>query len=135
MSDSRSSPKRTLDAGDVGFAVLVTVYGVGFIGGSLSGAQGGAPAFLKRRYLLGGFLMALGFMTSGLAPSVAAAVVTFLAAGYGNGLLLVYERLLIQAPCRMLRGARLRVAMRSRHGRSPRASSWGRCSAGSARRR
>ena len=41
--------------------------------------------------------MALGFAASGLAPTVPAAVVTFLAAGYGNGMLLVYERLLIQA--------------------------------------
>jgi MFS family permease len=52
---------------------------------------------LRRRYLTGAFLMALGFTASGLAPSVAAAVVTFLAAGYGNGMLLIYERLLIQA--------------------------------------
>ena len=52
---------------------------------------------LRRRYLLGAFLMAAGFAASGLAPSVAAAVVTFLAAGYGNGMLLIYERLLIQA--------------------------------------
>ena len=52
---------------------------------------------LRRRYLTGAFLMALGFAASGLAPSVAAAVVTFLAAGYGNGMLLIYERLLIQA--------------------------------------
>ena len=85
-----------LDAGDVGFAVLVTAYGVGFIGGSLSGARGGALPYLKRRYLTGAFLMALGFMTSGIAPSVGAALVTFLAAGYGNGRLLVYERLIVQ---------------------------------------
>ena len=85
-----------LDAGDVGFAVLVTAYGVGFIGGSLSGSRGGALPYLKRRYLMGAFLMALGFMTSGIAPSVGAALVTFIAAGYGNGRLLVYERLLVQ---------------------------------------
>jgi MFS family permease len=86
-----------LGASDAGFAVLVTAYGLGFIAGTLSGARGGQLRVLRRRYLTGAALMAFGFAASGLAPSVAAAVVTFLAAGYGNGLLLIYERLLIQA--------------------------------------
>ena len=86
-----------LGASDAGFAVLVTAYGFGFIAGTLSGSKGGQLGLLRRRYLLGAFLMAVGFAASGLAPSVAAAVITFLAAGYGNGMLLIYERLLIQA--------------------------------------
>ncbi len=86
-----------LGSSDAGFAVLVTAYGLGFIGGTLSGSRGGDVALLRRRYLTGAFLMAFGFAASGLAPAVAAAVVTFLAAGYGNGMLLIYERLLIQA--------------------------------------
>jgi MFS family permease len=86
-----------LGASDAGFAVLVTAYGFGFISGTLSGSTGGQLSLLRRRYLSGAFLMAVGFAASGLAPSVAAAVVTFLAAGYGNGMLLIYERLLIQA--------------------------------------
>jgi MFS family permease len=86
-----------LGSSDAGFAVLVTAYGFGFIAGTLRGSQGGDVSALRRRYLTGAFLMALGFAASGLAPSVAAAVVTFLAAGYGNGMLLIYERLLIQA--------------------------------------
>jgi MFS family permease len=86
-----------LGSSDAGFGVLVTAYGLGFITGTLSGSRGGELGLLRRRYLSGAFLMALGFAGSGLAPSVAAAVVTFLAAGYGNGMLLVYERLLIQA--------------------------------------
>jgi MFS family permease len=76
---------------------LVTAYGFGFIAGTLSGAKGGNLRVLRRRYLSGAFLMAAGFAGSGLAPGVAAAVVTFLAAGFGNGMLLIYERLLIQA--------------------------------------
>jgi hypothetical protein len=72
------------------------LYGVGFIAGSLSGSKGGSLARLQRRFLLGGFLMAAGIAASGLAPVLAVAVVTFVAAGYGNGVLLVYERLLIQ---------------------------------------
>ncbi len=86
-----------LGASDAGFAVLVTAYGFGFIAGTLSGSKGGQLSLLRRRYLTGAFLMAVGFAASGLAPSVAAAVITFLAAGYGNGMLLIYERLLIQA--------------------------------------
>ena len=86
-----------LGSSDAGFAVLVTAYGIGFIAGTLSGSKGGQVNLLRRRYLAGAFLMALGFATSGLAPSVAVAAFTFLAAGYGNGMLLVYERLLIQA--------------------------------------
>jgi MFS family permease len=89
--------QQELGSSDAGFGVLVTAYGLGFITGTLSGSRGGQVSLLRRRYLSGAFLMALGFTASGLAPSVAAAVVTFLAAGYGNGMLLVYERLLIQA--------------------------------------
>ena len=88
--------KDELGSDDAGFAALVTLYGCGFIGGSLSGSKGGPGDVLLRRYLAGAFLMAVGFLTSGLAPSVVAALLTFLAAGYGNGLLLVYERQLIQ---------------------------------------
>ena len=88
--------KDVLGGGEVGFSVLVAIYGIGFIAGSLSGAKGGAPALLKSRYLLGLFLMAAGVLASGAAPGLGVAVVTFLAAGYGNGLMLVYERLLIQ---------------------------------------
>ena len=86
-----------LGSSDAGFAVLVTAYGFGFIAGTLSGSKGGEVSLLRRRYLLGALLMAAGFAASGVAPSVAAAVITFLAAGYGNGMLLIYERLLIQA--------------------------------------
>jgi MFS family permease len=86
-----------LGSSDAGFAVLVTAYGFGFIAGTLSGSKGGEVNLLRRRYLLGALLMAAGFAASGVAPSVAAAVITFLAAGYGNGMLLIYERLLIQA--------------------------------------
>ena len=89
--------KDELDAGEVGFSVLVTIYGIGFIAGSLSGAKGGAPPVLKSRYLMGLFLMSAGVLASGAAPLLAVAVVTFLATGYGNGVMLVYERMLIQA--------------------------------------
>jgi MFS family permease len=86
-----------LDVGGSGYAVLVTIYGVGFIAGSLAGGGGGALPELKWRYLAGMLLMACGFLASGLAPTVAVALFTFMVAGFGNGVMLVYERLLIQA--------------------------------------
>jgi Major Facilitator Superfamily len=86
-----------LGAGDVGYSVLVAVYGAGFIGGSLSGAKGGGVRLLKRRYLLGLFTMAFGFTASGASTGLPIALLAFGTAGFGNGMMLVYERLLIQA--------------------------------------
>jgi MFS family permease len=77
--------------------VLVTLYGVGFIAGSLAGGHGGSLPDLKWRYLAGMALMAFGFLASGLAPTLGVALFTFMVGGFGNGLMLVYERLLIQA--------------------------------------
>ncbi len=86
-----------LGSTDVGYAVLATVFGVGFIAGSLSGARGGSPSVLKARYQLGLLVLGAGFLISGAAPGYAAALVAFAIAGLGNGMLLVYERQIIQA--------------------------------------
>jgi MFS family permease len=85
-----------LDAGDVGFGVLMAIYGLGFVGGSLSGSKGGSPPELRARFVLGLAVVAIGFVACGLAPTFAAAIPAFALAGVGNGLVLVYERLLIQ---------------------------------------
>jgi MFS family permease len=79
-----------------GFSILVAIYGVGFVGGSVAGARGGTIAVLRRRYLAGLLLAAVGTTASGFAPTVVVAAVCFVGAGYGAGLLLVHERLLIQ---------------------------------------
>ncbi len=89
--------REVLGTSEAGFSLLVAVFGVGFIAGSLAGAEGGVLPELKRRYLLGLALMGAGFLASGLAPSVAIAAGAFLTTGFGNGLVLVYERLLFQA--------------------------------------
>jgi MFS family permease len=88
--------KEELDAGPAGFGALTAIYGLGFVGGSLSGSRGGEPAVLKRRFLGGLALVGAGFVGCAVAPVFAAAVLAFAVAGVGNGLLLVYERLLIQ---------------------------------------
>jgi hypothetical protein len=85
-----------LDAGDAAFAVLATVYGFGFVAGSLSGSRGGEAGALKGRFLGGLGLVGAGFLACAVAPSFAAAFPAFAIAGIGNGLILVHERLLIQ---------------------------------------
>ena len=77
--------------------LLTAIYGLGFVAGSLSGSRGGEPAVLKRRFLGGLALMGAGFLACAIAPGLAAAARRrSRSAGLGNGLLLVYERLLIQ---------------------------------------
>jgi MFS family permease len=85
-----------LDGGDAGFALLVTIYGLGFVSGSLSGGKGGSPLELKRRFLVGLAVVSVGFLAAGLAPVLLVATLGFAVAGVGNGMMLVYERLLIQ---------------------------------------
>jgi MFS family permease len=85
-----------IDAGNAGFGALTAVYGLGFVGGSLSGSRGGEAVVLKRRFLGGLALVGAGFVACGLAPGFGAAVPAFALAGIGNGIILVYERLLIQ---------------------------------------
>jgi MFS family permease len=85
-----------LGTSEAGFSLLVAIYGLGFVGGSVAGARGGSISLLRRRYLGGLLLAALGTGASGLAPTPGVAALCFLGAGYGAGLLLVHERLLIQ---------------------------------------
>ena len=79
-----------------GYSMLAAILGLGFIGGSLAGAKGGALPELRSRYLLGLLLLGVGLIASGLAPTFPVALATFALFGFGNGLVLVYERLLIQ---------------------------------------
>lgn len=79
-----------------GFGVMVACFGAGFVVGSLSGSKGGVAPRLKRRLLAGGAVLGIGFVATGLTGSFAVALATFAIAGFGNGVLVVYERLLIQ---------------------------------------
>lgn len=80
-----------------GFSVLVACFGGGVIVGSLAGSKGGEAAKLKRRYLAGLLILGLGVVATSFVDTFAIAAVLFVAVGFGNGLNLVYERLLIQA--------------------------------------
>lgn len=87
---------KVLGAAEVWFSVLVALYGLGFIAGSLAGSSGGEIESLKRRYLAGLGIMGAGFVGAALAPTLLIASLTFAVAGVGNGMVLVFERLLIQ---------------------------------------
>lgn len=86
-----------LDSGDVGYSVLATAFGAGFIAGSLTGSAGAAPAVLKGRFRTGLLVLGAGFIATGVAPGYAAALAAFALGGFGNGMVIVYERQLIQA--------------------------------------
>lgn len=86
-----------LGRGDVGYSLLATAFGVGFIAGSLTGSRGGAPSVLKRRYQLGLLVLGVGFLGAAISSKFGLALAAFAVGGIGNGMLLVFERLLIQA--------------------------------------
>jgi MFS family permease len=88
---------QTLDAGEAGYSVLVAIYGAGFIAGSLAGSGGGGPPLLRRRYLQGLLVTGLGSLATAISPSLVLALSPFALAGFGNGLVVVHERLLIQS--------------------------------------
>jgi MFS family permease len=89
-----------LDAGGSGFAILVAIFGLGVIVGSLAGASSSDPTAFKRRYLIGISVTGIGFIGAAAAPGVALAALGFGVAGVGNGLTLVHERLLLQISVR-----------------------------------
>ena len=72
------------------------MFGLGVVAGSLAGAGSSDPPVLKRRYLVGIAVTGVGFLAAAAAPGIALATVGFAVAGFGNGLMLVHERLLVQ---------------------------------------
>ncbi len=85
-----------LGAGGSGYSLLVAVYGAAVAVGSLAGGRGGAMPALARNYAVGVLLVGIGMLASGLAPNLGVTLGTFAVAGFGNGLVVVYERLLLQ---------------------------------------
>lgn len=80
-----------------GYSILIALYGLGFIVGSLRGSEGGRSSSLKRRYLQGLALTGAGGLLAGLSPTLVPALAGFVIGGFGNGLFVVHQRLLIQA--------------------------------------
>src|SRR4051794_2990685 len=86
-----------LGTGISGYSVLITDYGLGFVGGSLHGSRGGDPSRLKRRYIQGLLLTGLGSLAAGATSELAVAIAAFAVGGYGNGVAIVHQRLLFQS--------------------------------------
>jgi MFS family permease len=83
-------------AGPTGYALLVVAYGTGTMLGSLGGVGGGDVSRLRRRFLLGLAVEAGAIVASGASPGVLLAVGTFVLTGWGSGVAIVHERLIIQ---------------------------------------
>jgi MFS family permease len=88
---------RKLGAGSTGFSLFVGVSGAGIAVGSLVGASGGELPELVRRFLLGIVLAAAGLLGTAGSPTFVVALICLAVLGFGNGLVIVYERLIIQA--------------------------------------
>jgi hypothetical protein len=85
-----------LGASDAVFSASVGLGGAGIVLGSLSGSGGGPLDLLRRRFVLGILVMGLGTMLLGLATTVGVVFATVALGGFGNGMMLVYQRLIIQ---------------------------------------
>lgn len=86
----------SLGAGASGFAVLLTAQGIGVVAGSLSGARAGGLGAYKARYLLGGVAVGAGLIAMSALPWYGAVLAAFVVFGVGNGMVVVYERLIFQ---------------------------------------
>jgi MFS family permease len=85
-----------LDAGKSGFSILVALSGVGIVIGNAVGSRARAPEQERMLYLLGLATMGLALLAMSVAPVLALACVCIVAFGTGNGMVLVFGRLLMQ---------------------------------------
>src|SRR3954470_8253997 len=74
-----------LGVGASGFAVLLTLQGLGVVGGSLSGARGGGLGKYKVRYAAGALAVTVSMLMMSAIPAFAAVLVAFAIFGVGNG--------------------------------------------------
>jgi hypothetical protein len=85
-----------LHGGHVGYAILVTVAGIGIAIGSIVGKSGGDLQKLQWRYLSGIALFSVGLLGASASPVLAGVIVAFGFGGIGNGMVIVYQRLILQ---------------------------------------
>ncbi len=106
--------KDTLDAGDVGFGVIVAASGVGLALGSFLAPSALGRVGLRRHYVGSIVLMGVGWGAAALTSSIWAAVPLVIAGAAGNGAAIVCNQILVQrgAPDRY-RGRALATIMSS----------------------
>lgn len=86
-----------LGANDSGYSALVAVLGAGFLVGSLTGSAGGSAAQMKRRFTQGILLTGIGGLLAAASPGLGIALLAFTLGGFGNGVFVTYQRLLVQS--------------------------------------
>jgi MFS family permease len=87
--------RELLGVGGAGLAALMTASGIGTFLGSTFGARTGLSWQWRRAYLAGLMCMAADLVLCAVAPFFWLLVVTFALGGFGNGLALVHDRLLL----------------------------------------
>ena len=108
--------KETLNAGNVGFGVLVAASGVGLAVGSFLAAPALGKVGLRRHYVGSIALMGVGAAGAALSPTIWIAVLFVIGGAVGNGAAIVANQLLVQrgAPDRY-RGRALATIMSSNY--------------------
>ncbi len=84
-----------LGVGGSGLAAMVTASGIGTVAGSLGGSRRHTTWGWRRAYQLGLCCMAADLVVCGLVPIFPLVLATFVLGGFGNGLALVNDRLLL----------------------------------------
>ena len=85
-----------LGGGAVEFGVFVAVFGAGVALGSVVSADGRSDASMVNRYVAGMAVVAVGLLALGVSPSVWTAVAAAALVGFGDGVICVHQRLLLQ---------------------------------------
>ena len=108
--------KVSLDAGDVGFGILVGASGLGLTLGSLAAGSLLDRLGIRHTYAATIAVMALGYGIAAVAPTLAVAVAAVVVGTFGNGAAIVCNALLVQrgAPDE-LRGRAFTVIMSSNY--------------------
>ena len=88
--------KETLDAGNVGFGVIVAASGVGLALGSYLAAPSLGTIGLRRHYAGSIALMAVGWGGAALSPTIWVAVPLVIVGAAGNGAAIICNQLLVQ---------------------------------------
>ena len=104
--------KDVFESGDFGYGVLVATAAIGLTIGSLAGGDLIRRFGIRRPYVAGVVLLAIGFAAAAASPNVWVAAFFVLVSGLGNGAVVVCNAVLVQrsAPDR-LRGRAFTVVM------------------------
>jgi MFS family permease len=104
--------KETFDAGDLGFGLLWTGTGIGFVVGGLVASGWIAARGVAHVYTLALCVFGVGVLAAGISPTIWIAVAAMVVSGIGNGVAVIANVVLVQrgAPDR-IRGRAFTVLM------------------------